>query len=154
MQQERTKEAIPRLKEAQRLAQSVRYTPGYCAASGWLGLALYIEGHDKEGQTDLQEALRIEHDVLHSREGVAKWLMYLAELVYIKRKDFLHAFTSLTEANRLQQQLHHVHASRTAQMIETIHQQLGDEAFHKLQSSIDPSKNEFAAFLIGWEDAI
>ncbi len=151
VQQGRVQEAIPNLKDAQRLGQQLQYTPGICAASGWLGLAFFMQGHDEEGLRNLHNALQIEHDTLDSQEGVAKWLMYLAELVYMKRGEYDRAFIALLGAYTLQSEFHHIHADRSAKQMEEIRRQIGDDKFLAMQNSLDLNQSEFAAYLKGDE---
>jgi tetratricopeptide (TPR) repeat protein len=146
-QQRKWKKALPYLEQAYELTSNLEFKPGECAAIGWWGIALCLGGKYDEGLPKVHEALEIEKKILNSSEGVAKWLVALGELVYIESEEMKQALEVLWIAEKLYEELSHIHLERTRQLINEVRNKIGEKEFTEFKEIFKLQESNFADYL-------
>lgn len=122
-QQHRWVEAEEHLRRAQELCETLpsgrSRLSRQCAARGWLGIAGLRLGRG-DALENVEAALGIERDHLHSAEGIAKWLHLLGESYADQNfagHDLRKALHALWLSDEMRQSLQHVEGSKTQRLL-------------------------------------
>lgn len=145
----RWQEALDLFERAGRAFHQLAEDRGACAADGWRGAALCALGQEPEGMELLLASLRIERDLLSSREGASKWL----ELIGAHRLRSGRIEDSLAPlwlARDLRDELSHATIGAVERLLDTARQQLGDGRYGELAEAFDPRTAELAEFAFLW----
>ncbi len=145
-QQKMWKQAEEKLVIAEKKYDSLHFIGGLCASIGWMGIVQLRQGKEPEGLDLLCEALRIEHDILGSQEGVAKWLYFLGE-AFFYQQDFLRALQVLWLSEAIRAEISHTELRSTQAKINEIRKLIGQVQFEIIRQKFDPKKVEFAEYL-------
>lgn len=148
-QRERWEKAAEYLGRARQTFHELEHHRGICASTGWLGIALCHLGNLQRGLDLVRDALRIERDILGSREGASKWLHCLGEL-FFKRDDMERALHALWLSQQLREELRHAELHKTMEKIEEVRLKIGDHAYTCLEAEFHPRRNEFGEYAFLW----
>lgn len=142
-------EAIDRLKRAREAWVESKNSSGICAATGWLGLALYNSGQTDEGLTYVKEALRIESGSLHSAEGASKWLHYLGE-AFSDQGDYKRSLHVLWLSRDIRAEIGQAELTRTVENIDRIRTEIDGNKYDEVAREFRPWNSEFAEYSFLW----
>nr|BFE83830.1 hypothetical protein GCM10020093_064310 [Planobispora longispora] len=143
-------EAIAPLERARALFAEANSAVGVCAATGWHGLALARTGRADDGLEEVRTALATECETLRSREGAAKWLLFVGEY-YLDADEPAKAGAPLWLAHELFGELAHVATARTGAAIDRLRAALGVEAYGALRAGFDPRTNSWSCYGFLWQ---
>lgn len=110
-----------------------------CAAKGWLGIVgLHLQRAD--ALTNVEAALRDERDVLHSTEGIAKWLHLLGESYADSQfagRDLGAALHALWLSAEMREGLQHVESDKTKRLLSQIEDRTDPQDWQTMRREYD-----------------
>lgn len=137
------------LGQARKIYKEHEFMSGICASTGWHGIVQCYLGNTEEGLSLILQSLGIEHDILGSQEGVAKWLHFVGEF-FIHNREYERALSALWLSESIRESIGHSELSKTKEKIHWVKNQMGEDRYFQIKSRFRPRNSEFGKYAFLW----